>query len=477
MLRKQSRRLRSRRRVRGHIEELERRALMAASFLNGVEWRSIDGTGNASTDPNNPAFRRGAAETQQIRFGYGTDFPDLFGDAIITDSSTPKSRENPRTISNVIHAQNGSVPDKRLLTDWVFQWGQFITHDVDLTRTGAQFNVLSDDVTVGDFRIKIEDPNDPLYNVNNPYIPFNRSQFDPTTGDNTDVPAPFPPGSFKKNNREVINAITSYIDASMVYGSNDERADALRTFKNGKLLTTAGGKLPSFNTPGLENDNAIGLPADKLFLAGDLRANEQVNLTAVHALFVREHNRLADLIKKNYKTMNDEEIYQMARRIVGAEMQIITYEEYLPAVMGFDHAPDPDGGAYNPATNASITNAFAHAFFRFGHSQISDSTLLVNNAGKVVDNLTIAEAFFNPDFLKNNPGNVDLMMKDWRRRSGRRTTYSWSMGSATRSSALLARAASIWRRSTSIAAATTGYPTTTRCGSCMASRLERFCSR
>src|SRR5262245_43507778 len=103
--------------------------------------------------------------------------------------------------------------------------------------------------------------------------------------------------------------------------------------------------------------------------------------------------------------------YQLARRLVGAEIQKITYEEYLPAMFGYDFAIDPDEGAYATDVNASITNSFAHAFFRFGHSQINETTLLVNNLNQTVDDLSIREAFFNPDILKNNPGNVALILK------------------------------------------------------------------
>src|SRR5262245_4099891 len=361
--------------------------------LSGVEWRTINGTNNNLDHPT-----QGAAETRQIRFGYGAQFPDGYGDAIIT---VPQ-RANPRTISNVIHDQDASVPNDRHLTDWAFQWGQWITHDLDLTRNGPQYNALYTG-GVGDFRIPIEDPNDPL--GPNP-IPFNRSEYDPATG----TPDPVPGTPPRLNRREVINAITSCIDASLVYGSDPLRAAALRTFEGGKLKTSADGQLLPLNTSGLPNADPFHLE-DQLFLAGDIRANEQSNLTAVHTLFVREHNRLADRIHHKYPDLTDEEIFQVARRLVGAEIQVITYEEYLPAVLGFDHAPDPHDALYNPAVNASVTNSFAHAVFRFGHSQINERTLLVANNGHETGSLSIRDAFFNPDFLKSDPTNVDRMLK------------------------------------------------------------------
>ena len=76
-----------------------------------------------------------------------------------------------------------------------------------------------------------------------------------------------------------------------------------------------------------------------LYCKGDIRANEQIGLIAMHTLFVREHNRLADLISSHYPDTDDEQIYQLARKIVSAEIQAITYKEFLPALLG-PYAPD-----------------------------------------------------------------------------------------------------------------------------------------
>jgi hypothetical protein len=92
---------------------------------------------------------------------------------------------------------------------------------------------------------------------------------------------------------------------------------------DGKLETSAGNLLP-MNTALFPNANAGPFPADQLFLAGDVRANEQIALTAMHTLFMREHNRLADELKADNPAWGDEDLYQRARKIVGAEMQVIT---------------------------------------------------------------------------------------------------------------------------------------------------------
>lgn len=395
------------------IEVLECRTLFSGGpAWAGIEFRTFDGSFNNLTPG---AEQQGAAQTRQIRFGYTSEFPftalglDGFGDAIIAAPQRP----NPRTISNFLHSQTESVLDSRLLSDWAFQWGQFVTHDMDLTRNGAEYDVLYGG-GIGDFRIPIDDPNDPFYPTS---IPFHRSQYDPNTGTTALLPD-FRPGTFRPNNREVINSVSSYLDASMVYGSDEARASALRTHSGGKLKISADGLLP-LNVDGLPNDDPLHL-GSRLYLAGDERANETIGLTAVHILFVREHNRLATRIGHLYPKLTDEQIYQVARRIVGAEIQSITYEEYLPAILGDNQSPRPENAVYDAGLNASITNSFAHAIFRFGHSQVNESMLSIDQRGRI-SSLSIDDAFFNPDYLKDHPTYVQNFLRGLAHQRGQET--------------------------------------------------------
>ena len=161
----------------------------------------------------------------------------------------------------------------------------------------------------------------------------------------------------------------------------------------GKMKTSTGNLLPT--------------DAGGFFLAGDVRANENPELTSLQTLFVREHNRVATQIAAANPTFNDEQIYQKARAWVIAELEAITYNEWLPTLLGSPLSPYT---GYNPNVNPGISNEFATAGFRFGHSLVgADIEFLDNNGAEIADGLSFADAFFNPGAVKAN--GIDPLLK------------------------------------------------------------------
>lgn len=334
--------------------------------------RTMDGTMN---NPHDPLMGSAGMPLSRMDGAY-------YGDGISGMGGT--TRPNPRTISNRLSNQSGPILNQRGLSDLVWQWGQFLDHDIGLTPTNPDEAMM----------IEVPDPNDPLF----PVIRTARSMFDPTTGTSVDNP------------RQQINMITAYIDASGVYGSNDTRAAALRTFVGGRMATGPNDMLPK-NTAGLPNANDVGADPTSLYLAGDVRANEQPGLTALHTLFVREHNRLADALAAANATWDDETVYQRARKIVGAEIQVITYNEFLPALLG-PYAPSMSGPGYNDTMDAGLMNEFSTALFRFGHSMVPSTLARVQNDGSLSPDggISLKDAFFNPDAMAG-PEDLDMVLK------------------------------------------------------------------
>ncbi|MCH9697404.1 MAG: peroxidase family protein [Gammaproteobacteria bacterium] len=340
-----------------------------------ADFRSIDGSQNNLSDPD-----MGKAHSQLQRF-ISADY----GDGIQTLSG--QNRVSARLISNTVLTQAGSIPNPEGASDFIWQWGQFLDHDIDLTDGIDPPQVANIDVPAGDPWF---DPN----NSGSAVIAFNRSIYDLSTGTSTDNP------------RQQINEISSWIDASNVYGSDSARASALRTLDGtGRMKTSAGNLLP-FNVDGFSN---AGGDSAGLFLAGDVRANEQVGLTAMHTLFVREHNWHADRIRTANPQLNGEDIYQRARQMVNAEIQVITYREYLPALLGRGYLSQYQG--YQPEINATIANVFSSAAFRYGHSALSPALLRLNAQGNPIPagHLALRDAFFAPQRLIEEGGIAPIM--------------------------------------------------------------------
>jgi Animal haem peroxidase len=201
------------------------------------------------------------------------------------------------------------------------------------------------------------------------------------------------------NPRQQINQITAYLDGSVVYGSDATRTGALRTFQGGALKISTG-NLPPLNVDGLPNANdAHRVPDNELFLCGDVRSNENVELSAIQALFVREHNQIAAAIAAANPSLTDEKIFQMTRRIITGELQVITYREFLPALLGPNALRAYTG--YKDDVNSGIATEFSTAAYRIGHTLVNDDVEFLDNEGNPVRaQIDLDDAFFNPDPLK-----------------------------------------------------------------------------
>lgn len=365
------------------MEQMEMRRLLSAS---GIE--PIDGVGNNIA---NPIW--GSAGTDLIRLAAAA-----YSDGI--DSPNLSSDLSARQISNILNNQENSSDtgdvetlDQNSLSDFGYAFGQFMDHDLDNTPDGG---------AEMDIAVAAGDPIGPES------LPFTRSLTDPSTGTSTSNPA------------QQITTVTSYFDLSQVYGSSQEVADALRTFSGGLLKTSPGNMLPYDNTTyftqaqiaalNMENDSQA-VPESDLFAAGDVRANENVELTALQTLFVRNHNMIATELAKDHPTWTDEQLYQEARKLNIAEYQQIIYTGWIPAVLGPKALSAYPG--YKKNVDATIANEFSTVAFRFGHSLLSPSIERLNNDGTDIADVSaegadipLSEDFFDP-YVLNASGAVD----------------------------------------------------------------------
>lgn len=362
-----------------------------AAILGIWEVQSLNGINN---NPNVPTI--GAAGTKYLRIG-----PSRYADGRSQMVSGPA----PRSVSNrIFNDTNVNVFSERGVTQWGAAWGQFIDHNVGLRDENG---------TVANIPFNASDPLESFTNTMG-VIPFTRSAAAPGTG--------------VSNARQHINTESAFIDAEAVYGKTDVRLDWLR---NGSVdgnpdnnlgtlllpnnyLPRASARGNASTAPTMQVDGHLLSNPANARVAGDVRANEQAALTATHTLFAREHNRVVAALPS---WVSQQDKYQLARAVVLAEIQYITYTEFLPAVgvslptyQGYDDFLDPST-AHEFASVGYRAHSFLHGELETTtnvsrYSQATLDALEAQGVEVVVDGadveITVPDnvLFFNPDLVE-----------------------------------------------------------------------------
>ena len=308
--------------------------------------RTVDGSGNAVDDA-------GAAGDTLLRL---TDANYADGIGAMTGDDRPSARD----VSNTVMQQTADMPAASGASDYLWAWGQFLDHDLSLSEAGHS--------EAANIAVPTGDPYFDPMGTGTAEIRFSR--VDPIADTGVDSP------------RQYENAITSFIDASQIYGSSQATIDMMRV---------DGGKLRMVDDM-LDTDGSS-------FMTGDVRAAENVALSSLHTLFTREHNAQVDRLKLEDPTYNDDELFLLARVHVEAIMQAVTFNEFLPKLLG-ENAIDKYAG-HDETVNPAISVEFSTAVYRFGHSLLSGTVQRLNEDGTVHEtgNLALRDAFFNPTAL------------------------------------------------------------------------------
>ncbi|KAK7601754.1 hypothetical protein V9T40_009195 [Parthenolecanium corni] len=331
-----------------------------------VKFRTIDGSCNNARAP-----AIGKSNT-----AYGRLLKASYEDGLYTirsSSADGKELLSPRLISTSIDSQLVFDFTK---TQAMAIWGLFVAYDMSYTPASNMVNIKTPIICcTNDGR-----PLPPRLNhiscapISVPRSdPFYKKSFQSCMNYVRSLPAMRPDCTFGPT--EQMNQASHFLDGSVLYGSTVKKMKSLRTKWGGRLITTLqknGAEYPSIANPHKLPCHLMN--SSECFNAGDIRINSQPQLSILHTLFLREHNRIADRLSTMNNHWDDERVFQESRKIVIAEIQHITYRHWLPRLLGRKFMSsiglDSSPTAYDENVDPTINNEFATAAFPFIGSMI-----------------------------------------------------------------------------------------------------------
>ncbi|KAH9490877.1 hypothetical protein Btru_034171 [Bulinus truncatus] len=382
-------------------------------------YRTLDGTCN---NFQNPTW--GAANTAFVRL-----LPPIYENGFNSPVGWNRHKlyrgthlPSARLVSSLLMSSDDQIINDDTFTHMLMQWGQFIDHDLDLTPQALSYARFSDgrncnatcENTNPCFPIPVP-ASDPRI-TEHACLGFTRS----SATCNTDTTSLFYKTLMP---RQQLNVLTAFIDGSMIYGSNERYSQTLRNLASNRGLLREGPtsvparRLLPFDDEDLIHRADCQLESNKrhvlCFLAGDHRANEQLALTAFHTLWMRQHNHVATGLQRLNPHWDGNKIFYEARKIVGAIIQHITYNHWLPKILGATGMKMLGNyTGYKPDVNPTIANEFATAAFRFGHTLIQPVLFRLNESFQETEHghLPLHKAFFAPYRLIEE-GGIDPLIR------------------------------------------------------------------
>ncbi|GJQ68840.1 putative animal haem peroxidase [Trypoxylus dichotomus] len=208
---------------------------------------------------------------------------------------------------------------------------------------------------------------------------------------------------------EQLNQATHFLDASNIYGADNKRTHQLRLMENGLLKSND--DYGRMFLPSGDKDRSSLLH----FSSGDPRVNTLPGLAVMHTIWLREHNRIAQQLHNLNPNWNDETLFQEARRIVIAEIQHITYHEWLPTILGKEYIakinfPMDTIRHLDMVEDPSVSNSFATAAMRFEKSLLENALSLYTEDRSLNYSIRTKDYFNKPEIIESL-GNLDSLIR------------------------------------------------------------------
>ncbi|XP_068609315.1 eosinophil peroxidase [Brachionichthys hirsutus] len=378
------------------------------------KYRTITSVCNNLKSPRQGSTNIPFSRWQPPEYDDGISKPKGFNNKTVNNFFLPLVRQ---VSNNILATTDAGVVNDTQISHMVTFYGQFNDHDLTFTPFSPSIRSFSNGVDC-DESCEQTEPCVPIpIPVGDPRLPSGPDSCIPAFRSAPACGTGYSAFNFggEPAKREQMNAVTSYLDLSQVYGSEETLSQYLRNLSNDKGLLRVntefkdnGRELLPFHPlvvkmcatrKRITNDTkAREVPC---FISGDVRQDENIALTSIHTLFVREHNRLARELKKINPRWDSETLYQEARKIMGAYTQIFVFRDYLPRIVGNDAVRNKLGRypGYNPNIDPTIGNIFATAAYRFAHLTIQPNVFRLGENYKEhrqFPSVSLYRSFFTP---------------------------------------------------------------------------------
>ncbi|CAG9809438.1 unnamed protein product [Chironomus riparius] len=361
-------------------------------------YRTLDGSCNNLVNRD-----WGAAGTK-----YGRLLPPNYSDGIHAPPKSVTGQELPsaRVVSTTVFGRK-DVPDPNH-TIVMMQFGQFVAHDMAFT--GGSLNPpCCDDGKVSSheshcFNIPIP-VDDPIHSSDGvECMKFQRTLTDKDNELNENE---------SNQPAEQITVVTGFLDLSLIYGNSEKELDSIREYNGGRLIMEKrNGKEWPPHHPNGDNVCYVETPGETCYFGGDPRLNQSPDLTILHIFYIREHNRLADILSQLNPNWTDEKVFQEARRINIAQYQYVVYYEWLPLFLGEENMYKAkmlyykDGSEYvndyDASVDPAVYNDHSSTAFRYYHSSIEGHLKLMSESRETTETLRISNVFLRPRILEKD---------------------------------------------------------------------------